>query len=173
MRALFAMIVAIGLFAGLVAGRLQAPQADTGHSIMVNDGAGASQAAASDAGPSNDGSLELQRNPDGHFYADVQINGATVHMLVDTGATLIALSRDDARYADVATSIGMPGVIGRGADGDVHGEVVRLDRVELGGKTAEKMPAVVLNGGAQSLLGQSFLKQFKSVSIKGDKMILR
>jgi predicted aspartyl protease len=34
-----------------------------------------------------DGSIELQRHDDGHFYADVQINGSTVHMLVDTGAS--------------------------------------------------------------------------------------
>src|SRR4051794_18436339 len=64
---------------------------------------------------SQDGSVELERSSDGHFYADVKINGAPVHMLIDTGATSIALSRSDASSAGVATSIGMNDVVGEGA----------------------------------------------------------
>src|SRR3954470_19992675 len=120
-----------------------------------------------------EGAVELQRQPDGHFYADVRINGNFVHMLVDTGATNIALSRDDARTAGLATSIGMPDVVGEGADGAVHGESARLDRVELGPLEAQGLDAIVLNGGQQSLLGQSFLSRFSSIEIHGDKMVLR
>jgi clan AA aspartic protease (TIGR02281 family) len=83
------------------------------------------------------------------------------------------LSRDDARTAGLATSIGMNDVVGEGADGEIHGEYVRLDRVELGPLTAEGLDAVVLNAGQQSLLGQTFLAKFKSVQIEGDKMVLR
>jgi aspartyl protease family protein len=122
---------------------------------------------------SEDGSIELTRNDDDHFYADVRINGNTVHMLIDTGASGIALSRDDARTAGLAPSIGMPDVVGEGADGEVHGEYVKLDRVELGPLSAQNLDAVVLNGGSQSLLGQSFLSKFASVQIEGDRMVLR
>jgi aspartyl protease family protein len=94
-------------------------------------------------------------------------------MLVDTGATQIALSREDARSAGLATSIGMPAVVGRGADGDVHGEIATLDSVSLGPKTVEGLSAVVLNSGEQSLLGQSFLSKFDHVKIEGDRMVLR
>jgi len=120
-----------------------------------------------------EGAVELQRQPDGHFYADVRINGNLIHMLVDTGASDIALSRDDARMADLATSIGMPDVVGEGADGAVHGEFAKLDRVELGPLTAQGLDAIVLNNGQQSLLGQSFLSKFSSVEIHGDTMVLR
>ena len=122
---------------------------------------------------SEDGSLTLQRNDDGHFYADVRINGNMVHMLIDTGASGIALSRDDAQIAGLAPSIGMNEVVGEGADGAVHGEYVKLDRVELGPLSAEGLGAVVLNSGQQSLLGQSFLSKFSSVQIEGDRMVLR
>src|SRR4051794_20869978 len=122
---------------------------------------------------SQDGTIELQRSSDGHFYADTRINGTNVHMLVDTGASIIALSRNDARMAGIATSIGMNDVVGRGADGAVHGEVVRLDDVELGPLSAQGLDSVVLNSGEQSLLGQSFLSKFSSVEIQGDRMILR
>src|ERR1700752_678171 len=45
------------------------------------------------------GTISLQRSFDGHFYADAQVNGTTVHFLIDTGASGIALSSDDARRA--------------------------------------------------------------------------
>lgn len=122
---------------------------------------------------SQDGSIELQRSADGHFYADTRINGTYVRMLVDTGASVIALSRNDARMAGLATAIGMNDVVGRGADGAVHGEVVRLDNVELGPLSAQGLDAIVLNSGDQSLLGQSFLSRFSKVEIQGDRMILR
>lgn len=129
--------------------------------------------AASPGFSSQDGSIALDRAGDGHFYADVKINGQTVHMLIDTGASGIALSRDDARAAGLATSIGMNDVVGEGADGEVHGEYVKLDRVELGPLTASGLDAVVLNSGQQSLLGQSFLSKYSSVQIEGDRMVLR
>ena len=120
-----------------------------------------------------DGGIQLQREANGHFYADVQVNGTPVHMLVDTGASGIALTREDARKAGIATSIGMNDVVGEGADGSVRGEFVMVDRIALGSTTVEKMPAMVLNSGAQSLLGQQFLEKFASVEIHGDTMTLR
>src|SRR5436305_15140931 len=122
---------------------------------------------------SQDGSIALDRAADGHFYADVRINGNPAHMLIDTGASGIALSRDDARAAGLATSIGMNDVVGEGADGAVRGEYVKLDRVELGPLSASGLDAIVLNSGQQSLLGQSFLSKFSSVQIAGDQMVLR
>jgi aspartyl protease family protein len=145
---------------------------------MSRDGAGRS--FTTDSGSSrgsssySDGSqVEIQRDSNGHFYADVEINGAPIHMLIDTGATGIALSREDARSAGVATSIGMSDVVGQGADGSVHGEFVRLDRVRLGGTEANGLDAIVLNSGEQSLLGQEFLSKFDSVEIHGDTMVLK
>lgn len=120
-----------------------------------------------------DGTLELQRGSDGQFYADVRVNGTYLHMLVDTGASIIALSRDDARSAGLITATGANDVIGEGADGAVHGEYARLDNVELGPLTAQGLDAVILDSGSQSLLGQSFLSKFDSVQIEGDRMILR
>lgn len=117
--------------------------------------------------------IELQREYNGHFYADVQINGSPIRVLVDTGATGIALSREDAQRAGLAVSAGMFNVVGKGANGDVHGEYVTLDRVSLGNATAESVSAVVLDSGEQSLLGQSFLSKFETVEIKGNTMVLR
>ncbi len=123
--------------------------------------------------PSDGSSVVLERSGDGHFYADVEINGAPVHMLVDTGASGVALSREAARSAGVATSIGMNEVVGEGADGAVRGEQVRIERMRLGPASAEAIDAVVLSSGGMSLLGQDFLQRFTSVEIRDDCMVLR
>ena len=117
--------------------------------------------------------VELKREPDGHFYADVEINNMPVRILVDTGASGIALTREDARRAGLPVSVGMFDVVGEGASGDVKGEYAMLDTVRLGKETARQVPAIILDGGNQSLLGQSFLREFDTVEIKGDRMILR
>lgn len=124
-------------------------------------------------GWSNGEAIELERSNDGHFYADVEVNGRPIRFLVDTGASGIALSRDDARRAGLSASISMPQVVGEGASGAVHGEVVTLDRVSLGSTEANDVAAVVLDSGSQSLLGQSFLSKFGSVQISGDTMVLQ
>ena len=181
MRALVALVFVTAFVATLVA---ELASRSTG-SIVSGAAAGAPVAADktnrvaepktgnSPQFANQDGSLALDREADGHFYADVRINGNPVHMLIDTGASGIALSRDDARAAGLATSIGMPDVVGEGADGAVHGEYVKLDRVELGPLSASDLDAVVLNSGQQSLLGQSFLSKYASVQIEGDRMVLR
>jgi aspartyl protease family protein len=119
------------------------------------------------------GMVTLGRSFDGHFYADAQVNGATIHFLVDTGASGIALTEDDARRAGLAFDSAQAQVIGSGASGPVLGHWVELNRVELGLKSVNSTPAVVLQGGDRSLLGQSFLSKFGSVEIHGDTMVLR
>ena len=119
------------------------------------------------------GEIKLRRAGDGHFYADAMVNGARIHFLVDTGASIIALTRADAQRASIALSPGEGEVIGQGAGGELYGEYVSLDRVELGHKQVQDMTGVVVEGGEQSLLGQAFLSKFASVEIHGDEMTLR
>jgi len=176
MRVTFLLvIIAAAIFASLVHTEKSQPTSRGGEVLQMETEQDSEFARVDTENSSNlpAGAVELRRHPDGHFYADVEVNGATLQMLVDTGATQIALSREDARSAGLATSIGMPAVVGRGADGDVHGEIATLDSVSLGPKTVEGLSAVVLNSGEQSLLGQSFLSKFDHVKIEGDRMVLR
>lgn len=172
---LLVWVFAIGMLGSLLS-HLPPRRSPSPEELFANstrsDGEGEATTSA-DATPSQAGSLDIPRSSDGHFYADVDVNGTNIHMLVDTGATGIALSREDARSAGIATSIGMNDVVGEGADGSVHGEVVTVDRMTLGAAKAEAIPAIVLNSGGQSLLGQSFLAKFASVEIHGDTMTLR
>src|SRR5688572_28699688 len=133
-RTYLIFIVAMGL-AGALAGQVGTP--DGLHSI--NSGASPESAETSaDASSSFSQStgadaLLLDRRADGHFYADVEVNGVPISMLVDTGASSVALSVEDARRAGIATTIGMNEVIGEGAGGAVQGELVTIERLRLAG----------------------------------------
>jgi predicted aspartyl protease len=55
----------------------------------------------------------------------------------------------------------------------LSGQIVRLDRVQLGDQVASGVRAVVIEGGSTNLLGQSILARFNEVTVRGDVMTLR
>ena len=119
------------------------------------------------------GVTELTREDDGHFYAAVSANGAPLRMLVDTGASVIALTATDARSAGLSWNPAALTVVAEGASGPVRGVALTLERVALGGHEARNVPAVIVPEGlAVSLLGQSFLATIEPVRIEKDRMLL-
>ena len=177
MARLYLIVIAAAAILGAIVGKFGQPVAvpvarsAADQAILRDKPAKASQDAAEFNSVQD--AIVLQRDANGHFYADVKVNNMPVHFMVDTGATGIALTRDDARRAGLSVSVGMFDVVADGASGDVKGEWVTLDSVSLGQEEAKNVPAVILDGGQQSLLGQTFLQQFDTVEIKGDRMILR
>lgn len=117
--------------------------------------------------------IRLRRRANGHFYADAQVNGTTVEFLIDTGATSVALTREDAQRAGLRFNDSEVEVVAQGASGEVWGKFVTIDRLSLGSKSARDVYGTILQGSEQSLLGQAFLSQFASVEIRDDTMVLR
>ena len=169
-------MMAVGLVGAFI-GQIEAPESGvrSAPSGTFSASSGSSGSSSSDRGSADQsgGGLVLERRGDGHFYADVEVNGVPISMLVDTGASAVALSAEDARRAGIATTIGMTEVIGEGAGGAVHGDIVTIDRIRLGDTEKSGVTAAVLKGGSMSLLGQSFLREFDTVEISGDRMHLR
>ena len=118
--------------------------------------------------------IVLPRDPDGHFYTDAVVNGTTIRFMVDTGASTIALTRADAQQAGMFFAENDFNQVGRGAGGDVPLRSVMLGRVAVGNIEVRDVRGVVIGGNSDvSLLGQSFLSTLGSVTIEGDKMVLR
>ena len=115
----------------------------------------------------------LYRAANGHFTAGATVNGQPMEMLVDTGATSVALTLDDARRLGLAVDPATFQVVGTGASGPVRGMGVTLADVAVEGKHIGGVDAVVLDGLARSLLGQSYLRRLAQVEISGDTMTLR
>lgn len=121
----------------------------------------------------NSGETRLPRADDGHFYADVVANGAPSHMLVDTGATLVALTGEDAEAMGITWDAADIKPVGKGANGTVYGFPVTLDSVQLGQSELRAVRAMVVPEGLGiSLLGQSFLGRIGHVEMKRDAMVL-
>ena len=177
MARLYLIVIMVAAIAGAIVGKLDqrtvpAASKTAEDRVTIVDRPVESSQDAAEFNAAQD-VIVLKREPNGHFYADAEVNNMTIHFMVDTGATGIALTREDARRAGLAVSAGMFEVVAEGASGDVKGEWVTLDSVKLGQQEAKQVPAVILDGGQQSLLGQSFLQQFTTVEIKGDRMLLR
>ena len=130
----------------------------------------AAVAPAPDADPGL-AARSIRRAPDGHFYADAIVNGATIRFVVDTGASVVALTREDAQRAGLTFPAQRLRAIGAGGEMDVM--PVTLDRVTLGPVEARDVPAVVGERLPMSLLGQSFLGRVGAVEIRGDTMTIR
>lgn len=146
-----------------------APATERPDAGQAASGSGARVATIASAGET-----VLERQPDGHFYADAQVNGRTIRFMIDTGATSVALTRDDAARAGVDFDPSRFDVVGTGASGPVRGQRVRIADLRLDLKQAANVDAAVLDDGLSvSLLGQSFLSRLATVQIERDRMILR
>jgi aspartyl protease family protein len=120
------------------------------------------------------GEVVLYREGDGHFYAQGVGNSASLRFLVDTGASVVALTDDDAQRLGLYWHPGELATIGRGASGEVIGKQVMIDRLAVGDLVAQNVQAVIIPDGLDvSLLGQSFLSRVGSVSISGNQMTLK
>ncbi len=115
-----------------------------------------------------DGSLELRADAYGHFHADLSINGTPVTFLIDTGASDIVLSRQDAARAGI--DLARLDFLDQAetANGTVASAPVRLDSITLGPWTDRDIAASV-NGAAmrESLLGMTYLRHFHIESSGG------
>jgi aspartyl protease family protein len=128
-------------------------------------------ADSSDSGERRETTLERESN--GHFYTVAKVNGELMRFVVDTGATVVALTVDDAARLGIPVDPATFEVVGEGASGPVRGVDVMLDSVDIDGKRVENVRATVLEGSRLSLLGQSYLSRMGEVQMKGDYMILR
>jgi aspartyl protease family protein len=133
----------------------------------------AARAAETPSGPHIPVETRIRRSPNGHFYVTAEVNGQPVRFVVDTGASGVALTEDDAKRAGVRFDPADFDYVGQGAAGPIQGQRVNLASVVLDGKERLHVSGAVLQGADLSLLGQSYLSRLRSVEMRGDEMILR
>ena len=131
--------------------------------------------AASAAKPATQWRAEtrLTPGPGGHFHTVALVNGQPVKFIVDTGATTVALTLEDARRIGLAVDPSAFTEVGMGAGGPVRGQEVTIDSVSVDGREVRTLRGVVLEGLQDSLLGQSYLTRIGEVRMSGGVMILR
>ncbi len=111
----------------------------------------------------------LQRDPSGHYRAEALINGVKVDVMVDTGATGVAISQ---RLADSLEIRSNAAISTNTANGTTVGYMTRLASVKLGGIEAKNVAATIAPGlEGEALLGMSFLSRMDIRLYKGTMTI--
>jgi aspartyl protease family protein len=119
-------------------------------------------------------SAEIAANPLGHFITIAEIEHTAIRVLVDTGASVVAMSYEDAEAAGLAPRTLTYDAPVATANGQVEGARVLLERVMIGNVLVRDVEGIVLPKGAYdgTLLGMSFLNKLSRFRVEDGTLYL-
>jgi aspartyl protease family protein len=126
------------------------------------------------SGPTRPGTITLPAGHNGHFLTEADINGSTIRVMVDTGASRVALSYNDASHAGIFVRPSDYTYIARTANGTTRVAPVIISEIRIGDITLRNVKGVVSQRGDSdvTLLGMSFLGRLSRVEMHGDSLLL-
>ena len=119
------------------------------------------------------GETRVAMAPDGHYWLTATINGIPARFLVDTGATLTAISPETARAAGLEPRTGGLPVRMQTANGSVAAQMTSIGELRFGNVAARGLDAVIAPGlGPTNVIGMNLLSRLASVRLEGGQMVL-
>lgn len=120
------------------------------------------------------GEASIAKSSDGHFWAEADVDGHPVRFLIDTGATAVALTADDARNLGIDPSSLQYQYTVMTANGPARAAQVKLGVVSVGRAQVSDVQAFVIDKGLEtSLLGMSYLGRLNKFEATQDAMVLK
>ena len=117
--------------------------------------------------------VRIRMARDGHFWADATINGVRRRMLIDSGATVTAISERTSAQARVEGDLGPVPVVLRTANGLAPARTGSVEELRLGNIVARDLKVVVSPGfGDMEVIGMNFLSKLASWRVEGRTLIL-
>jgi aspartyl protease family protein len=117
--------------------------------------------------------LRVRMSRDGHFWVNASINGVKRRMLIDSGATVTAISSRTAEQAGVEAGRGIAPVILRTANGTAAAQTGRIRELRAGNIVARDLNIVTSPGlGDTDILGMNFLSKLRSWRVEGQTLVL-
>jgi aspartyl protease family protein len=117
--------------------------------------------------------LRVKMSSDGHFWVVASINGVKRRMLIDSGATVTAISEATARAADIDAGTGLAPVVLRTANGSTPARTGSIDELRVGNIVARNLKIVTAPGlGRLDVLGMNFLSKLQSWRVEGQTLVL-
>ena len=117
--------------------------------------------------------VKVRLSRDGHFWVNATVNGVPRRMLIDSGATITAISADTARDASVETGAGLTPVVLKTANGMAPARTGAIDELRVGNIVARNLKVVTSPGlGDIDVIGMNFLSQLQSWRVEGRTLIL-
>jgi aspartyl protease family protein len=125
-------------------------------------------------GPQAPARVTLNADRRGHFETSMTVNGKAVKAMVDTGATLIALTYEDGRALGLVRPGDRYELKLQTANGTAGAKRVTLNNVRIGGISLSNVDGIVAQEGALgvNLLGMSFLKKLRSFEMQNGRLVL-
>ncbi|WP_375271636.1 TIGR02281 family clan AA aspartic protease [Sphingomonas sp.] len=115
----------------------------------------------------------IRMSPDGHFYVRARIGGVEKRLLVDSGATITALSPNTAAAAGVEVKPALFPVVLQTANGAIRADTGEVKELRFGNVVARDLAVVVSPAfGNIDVLGMNFLSRLKSWRVEGRTLIL-
>jgi aspartyl protease family protein len=157
----------------LAVGVLVARQADRTVHVPAASSAMAAQPVSVPTNSSNSRSVTLSRGNGGHFWTDARVDGRRLELVVDTGASYIALRASDAARLGIHPTPRDYSIKVSTANGVTRAALVQLSMVEIGNIVVRDVPALIHADEALgvNLLGMSFLSRVRFTHDRG-KLIL-
>jgi aspartyl protease family protein len=117
--------------------------------------------------------VRVRMGRDGHFWVNATINGVERRMLIDSGATVTAISQQTAEAASIDTGTGLAPVVLRTANGVAPAKTGAIRELEVGNIVARNLKVVTAPGlGGLDVLGMNFLSKLESWRVEGRTLIL-
>ncbi len=117
--------------------------------------------------------VRIRMSPDGHFWADARINGIKRRMLIDSGATVTAISDKTAEQASVKANAAMVPVVLRTANGAAPAQTATVEELRVGNITATNLKVVTSPAlGNMDVLGMNFLSKLASWRVERNTLIM-
>lgn len=119
------------------------------------------------------GETRIPLAADGHYWIKAKLNGVPLRLMVDTGATVTALSGDVAQAAGVEPDGMRPDAMVETANGTVPASPARIGELRFGSVVARDLDAIVMPGpGGPNVIGMNFLTRLKGWRVEDGVLIL-
>lgn len=136
---------------------------------------GSAPPATAQASHASFGVVELEPDRNAQYQTDIEIDGTSLHAMVDTGATFVTLTAEDARQLNIAPPASAYDIPVQTANGTSKVAHVSLREIRVNDITVDDVDALVAPPGALNitLLGMSFLKKLESFQVADGRFVMK
>lgn len=169
-----ALVALMGAYGGASPTPADSQPANMAFTVSLPEASQPASATPSVAGRNRSTPTSVVKNSphDRLFYITALVNGTPVRFIVDTGSSIVILTKADARSAGV-TDLGSPPLDVVTASGASAMRAVNLEKIELAGQAINNVDGAIVDANLKaSLLGQSALSRMHSIRFAGDKLEL-
>ena len=116
--------------------------------------------------------VRIKLSPDGHFWAKATLNGVERRMLIDSGATITALSQKTADVAAIEADSGLVPVVMQTANGPAPARTGTIGELHVGNIVARNLKVVTSPSLSVDILGMNFLSKLKGWRVENNVLIM-